>query len=295
MIGPFKKYEMKTASLVSLGLHVGVLGWAMVSFSTTARDATPPPSLPVDLVSVEDFSKLTKGQKDAKTPEPKPPLAEKKAEIPKEVEQAQPKAEEKKKPIETAKADDTPPPPKAAEPKPDPIAEKLTKPEPPKPQEAKVEPPKPVPPKKPVKPQPKFDPDKIAALLDKRDAVREASAGPTLSNTASLGASSGTAARLSQSEIDALRARLRQCWNPPVGASDASRQYVVFRVLFKRDGTIGRDPALIEGPATNMGPALAESAKRALLQCQPYTMLRPDNYDSWKDMEIKFDPIEMFG
>ena len=177
MIGPLKKYEMKTASLVSLGLHVGVLGWAMVSFSTTARDATPPPSLPVDLVSVEDFTKITKGQKDVKpAPEPKPPLAEQKAEVPKEVEKTLPKADEKKKPIETAKADDAPPPPKA-EPKPDPIAEKLTKPQPPQP-EAKVEPPKPVPPKKPVKPQPKFDPDKIAALLDKRDAVREASAGP---------------------------------------------------------------------------------------------------------------------
>ena len=294
MIGRLKKFEMKTASVVSLGLHVGVLGWALVSFSTTARDAPSPPSLPVDLVSVEDFSKMTKGQKDAKTPEPKPPLAEKKADVPKEVEQAQPKAEEKKKPIETAKADDAAPPPTRVEPKPDPIAEKLTKPEPPKP-EAKVEPPKPVPPKKPVKPQPKFDPDKIAALLDKRDAVREASAGPTLNHTPALGANSGSDARLSQSEIDALRARLRQCWNPPVGASEASKVYVVFRVMFKRDGTIAREPALIEGTASQLGPALGESAKRALLQCQPYTMLRPDHYDLWKDMEIKFDPVEMFG
>src|SRR5690606_3601118 len=85
MIGRLNNFEMKTASLVSLGLHVAVLGWAMVSFSTTARDATEAPSLPIDLVSVEDFSKLTKGQKDVKTPEPKPPLAEKKAEVPKEV------------------------------------------------------------------------------------------------------------------------------------------------------------------------------------------------------------------
>ena len=294
MIGRLKKYEMKTASIVSLGLHVGVLGWAMVSFSTSARDAPTPPSLPVDLVSVEDFTKITKGQKDVKpTPEPKPPLAEKKAELPKEVEQAQPKADEKKKPIETAKADDAPPPPKA-EPKPDPIAEKIEKPEQPKP-EAKVEPPKPVPPKKPVKPQPKFDPDKIAALLDKREAVREASASPVQNNIPSLGANSGSSARLSQSEIDALRARLRQCWNPPVGVSDARNIFVVFRVMFKRDGTIARDPALIEGTASQMGPALGESAKRALLQCQPYTMLRPDTYDTWKDMEIKFDPIEMFG
>lgn len=294
MFGRLKKYEMKTASLVSLGLHVGVLGWAMVSFSTSARNAPTPPSLPVDLVSVEDFTKITKGQKDAKpAPEPKPPLAEKKVEIPKEIEQAKPKAEEKKKPIETAKADDAPPPPKA-ETKLDMAADKQEKAEPPKP-EAKVEPPKPVPPKKPAKPQPKFDPDKIAALLDKRDAVREASAAPTLNNTAALGASSGNAARLSQSEIDALRARLRQCWNPPVGVSDARNLFVVFRVVFNRNGTIAREPALIEGTASQMGPALGESAKRALLQCQPFTMLRPETYETWKDMEIKFDPVEMFG
>lgn len=295
MIGPLKKYEMKTASVVSFGLHVAVLGWAMVSFSSKALDAASPPALPVDLVSTEEFSKLTKGQKDAKLNLEMPkPMVEKQADIPKPVEQSKPKAEEKKKPVETAKADDAPPPP-PAETKPDPIADKLNKPEPPKP-EAKVEPPKPVPPKKPVvKPQPKFDPDKIAALLDKRDAVREASAGAVPNNIPAPGANSGSDARLSQSEIDALKARLRQCWNPPVGVNQAAKIYVVFRVMFKKDGTIAREPSLVEGSHSEMGPALGESARRALLQCQPYTMLRPEHYDMWKDMEIKFDPIEMFG
>ena len=38
--------------------------------------------------------------------------------------------------------------------------------------------------------------------------------------TPSLGTTTGTAARLSQSEIDALRARLMALWNPPVGVQD---------------------------------------------------------------------------
>ena len=42
-------------------------------------------------------------------------------------------------------------------------------------------------------------------------------------------------------------------------------------------------------------PALADSAKRALLFCQPFTMLRPDHYDQWKDLELKFDPQELLG
>jgi hypothetical protein len=40
---------------------------------------------------------------------------------------------------------------------------------------------------------------------------------------------------------------------------------------------------------------MAESAKRAILTCQPFKMLRADTYDQWKDIEITFDPREMFG
>jgi len=40
---------------------------------------------------------------------------------------------------------------------------------------------------------------------------------------------------------------------------------------------------------------MAESAKRAILSCQPFTMLRADTYQLWKDIEITFDPREMFG
>jgi colicin import membrane protein len=38
----------------------------------------------------------------------------------------------------------------------------------------------------------------------------------------------------------------------------------------------------------------AESAKRAILQCQPYTMLRKETYNNWKDMELAFKPSDMF-
>jgi colicin import membrane protein len=285
--------NFKTASGISAALHGGVLLFALITFSGSALDATPPPSMPIDLVSVDEFTKLTKGAKDAKPdlemPKPKPPV-EKKADVPKPVEETKPKVEEKQKPIETAKAE-APPPASAPEPKPDPIAEKLKKQDEPKVVEKKVE----LPPKKPPqKPQPKFDADKIAALLDKRQEVREASVGAE-PQAPSLGSSKGSDNKLSQSEIDAMRQRLRQCWNPPVGAADAPKLFVVFRVILKKDGSIARDPTLVEGTASQFGPALGESAKRALLQCQPYTMLKPEHYEMWKDMEITFDPREMFG
>ena len=214
------------------------------------------------------------------------PLVEKKGD-PKPVEDPTPKLTEK--PEVKATAQKTPEPQPL--PKPDPIAEKLKKQDEQK--QAKAEP-QPLPPKKPVRQQPKFDADKIAALLDKRDPQRQAATGAEVS-APTLGMAHGTAATLSQSEIDALRSRLRQCWNPPVGAADAANLSVVFRVLFRRDGSILQNPVLVQGPASQFGPALAESAMRALLQCQPYTMLKPEHYDQWKDMQITFDPRDMFG
>lgn len=69
----------------------------------------------------------------------------------------------------------------------------------------------------------------------------------------------------------------------------------MLRVLFKTDGSMVQAPTLVEGSASSLGPALAESAKRALLLCQPFTMLKPQHYDQWKDLELKFDPHELLG
>jgi len=306
-------FEMRKATAISVGLHAAVLLWATLSFSGKALEATPVDSLPVDMISEKEFSQLTKGVKDAPKPVEKPkPLVEKKAEEVKPVEETKPKVADKPeiKPTtektpqpppepkpekvekKEAKAPQKPPEPTAQQ-KADPIADQIKKQDEKK--EAKAVPDR-LPPKRPPQKQPpKFDADKIAALLDKRAPQRMAAAGAELNSVANLGAVKGDAAQLSQSEIDALRARLRQCWNPPVGAADAANLFVIFRVLFKRDGSIVQNPVLVQGPASQFGPALAESAKRALLQCQPYTMLRPEHYDTWKDMQITFDPREMFG
>ena len=98
-----------------------------------------------------------------------------------------------------------------------------------------------------AKPQPQFDPNKIAALLDKREPTRQASAAETLSTAPSLGKSDGKAAQLSQSEIDALRKRLGECWNPPAGAADGGQLKVVLRVLFKPDATVASAAATGRG------------------------------------------------
>ena len=163
--------RMRTASVISTGLHAAVLLWAVVSFTGETFKVTPAESLPVDLISEQEFSEMTKGIKDAPKPVETPkPLVEKKDE-------PKPKIEDFKAPI-TEKTDIKPTadkqPEPAPQPKPDPIAEKLKK------TETKVteaEPPR-LPPKKPPLPkQPKFDADKIAALLDQRAPQRQAVTG----------------------------------------------------------------------------------------------------------------------
>ena len=282
---------MRKATAISAGLHAAVLLWATLSFSGKTFDVTPAESLPVDFISEKDFSELTKGVKDAPKVEPPKPLVEKKAEEPpKPIEEAKPKVTEKK---ELQAAKEPAPPPEPPPPKADPIAEKLKQPDEPK--QAKTEP-QPLPPKKPPqKPQPKFEPDKIAALLDKRDPQRNAATGVEANATPSLGTAAGAAAQLSQSEIDALRARLMALWNPPVGMQDASQTQVTIRIRFRKDGTLAVGPQVITSGSGAQFNAMRDSAVRAVFVGQPYTMLRPEHYEQWKEIDFTFDTRQMFN
>ena len=280
---------MRKATAISAGLHAAVLLWATLSFSGKTFDVTPAESVPVDFIIEKDFSELTKGVKDAPKVETPKPLVEKKSEEPpKPIEEAKPKVTEKK---ELQAAKETAPPPEPQPPKPDTIAEKLKQQDEPK--QTKVD--QPLPPKKPpLKPQPKFEPDKIAALLDKRDPQRNAATGVEANATPSLGTAAGTAAQLSQSEIDALRARLMALWNPPVGMQDASQTQVTIRIRFRKDGTLAVGPQVITSGSGAQFNAMRDSAVRAVFVGQPYTMLRPEHYEQWKEIDFTFDTRQMF-
>jgi colicin import membrane protein len=276
---------MRKAAVISTGLHAAVLLWALVSFSGKTFEVTPAESLPVDLINDKDFSELTKGAKDAPKIEQPKPLVEKKAEEVKPAEEIAPKLTEKKE-LKTEQE-------KTAEPKPDLIADKLKKQDEPK-KEAKAEQ-QPMPPKKPPqKQQPKFDADKIAALLDKRVPQRNAATGAEPNSAPSLGTATGNAAQLSASELDALRRRLMALWNPPVGLQDAERSQVIIRIRFKRDGTLAAGPQVITSGSGTRYEAMRDSAVRAVFVGQPYTMLRPDHYEIWKEIDFTFDTSEMF-
>ena len=110
---------------------------------------------------------------------------------------------------------------------------------------------------------------------------------------AMLGAAAANAPELSQNEIDALRAQLMACWNPPVGVLDAKDLSVVLQFSLNRDGSVSGQPVLVNRASSPLFQVAVESAKRAVLSCQPFR-LPVAKYEAWQEVEVKFNS-EMFG
>lgn len=99
-----------------------------------------------------------------------------------------------------------------------------------------------------------------------------------------------TVANLSQQEIAALKARLKECWKPPAGLADTEDLVVMLRVSLKPDGTLRDDPAMLAASASENGPALLRTAASALRQCQPFSFLPAAKYKEWKILDLSFSP-----
>ena len=58
--------------VASVALHVLVIGWGLVSFSARSLEAPPLESMPVDIISADQLSKITAGIKTGEKDKPKP-------------------------------------------------------------------------------------------------------------------------------------------------------------------------------------------------------------------------------
>jgi outer membrane biosynthesis protein TonB len=308
---------LRTDWVISGSLHVAVLLVGLVTVASSRPTEEPPDYVPVGVVSNADISRLALGQENAAKPRGAKPLADaigdtksvkqlapkiakrtittqtpplpQPAPQPESKPEPKPKQAEKHEPKPERHAERKPEPKQGEKPakqtpsfKPDQIAALLKKDDHEKPRD------------KPRRETPKYDPNQIAQLLDHRDPQREAATAASLNNTPSLGApNAAPEAQLSQSEIDALRERIRECWSPPPGVDSNSNISVSLRVEFRPDGSLAQMPIVVSGSASPLGPALAESGKRALLACQPFTMLKPEHYAQWKDITVDFDPRDL--
>jgi colicin import membrane protein len=303
--------------VASVALHVLVIGWGLVSFSSKAFESTPEETLPVDIISSDQLAKVVAGMKSGKKENPKP-LVDKVAEA-KPVDDAVGKITEKapivtdtapppqpkpaEKPVE--KKPDPPKPvvenkpneePKSIEKKPDPpkvdpIAEALKKEEKkplPKPQVQAATPPQPTKPKA----ERTFDQTKIAALLDKRDPSRNAAAGDTLNSNAALGLVNGKAADNSATWGALFKEQVLRCWKKPYGGIEAQRVEAEFSIKLKKDGTLEAMPAAQTTPASPFQRVFQESGLRAIIECAPYR-LPPAFFEEWKYFNPVFDSRDL--
>lgn len=318
------KVNVDKTLVASIALHVLVMGWGLLTFSSRAFIA-PEESLPIDIISTDQLAQITNGQKTGKKEEPKPKV-EKIAEA-KPEEDSVGKVTEKKELIKTNSTPDTPPPKpveKPVEKKPDPpkpVAETKPKEEP-KPQEKKPDPARedPIaelqkkletkkPPPKPVEqkvaavqpqqqPKPKertFDPAQIARDLDKRAATRHELAGSALNASASLGSTSGTAATNVATWQGAFQGAVKRCFTPTYNGQDANQYEADIDIPMKIDGSLASEPVIVavRGPSRSIAQAVAESAKRAIVQCQVYSFLPKQQYDTWKLIPMTFGLKDM--
>ncbi|MBO0904450.1 hypothetical protein J1C47_12440 [Jiella sp. MQZ13P-4] len=146
-------------------------------------------------------------------------------------------------------------------------------------------------PSKPAQDDSQFDADKIAALLNKE---KSAGGGARRSQQqASLGGDRKTGGKLSQSELDALRGQVSQCWSPPAGVSEAGALRVTIRMRLDPSGGLEGRPELVEGGGgSTVERAAADAALRAVIRCAPYK-LPAEKYDTWSEVLLNFDPSQM--
>jgi outer membrane biosynthesis protein TonB len=160
-----------------------------------------------------------------------------------------------------------------------------------------------------------FDPSRISALLNRdptagarpeeRGERRPWRQPSTLEDQATgaeqdaprreaYGMPGGRDQRLGADELAAFRAQIARCWSPPVGGLGGDAIIVKLRVMLSEDGRLTRPPELTnDGNSPFFRPA-ADSAIRAVLQCQPYR-LAPEKFGQWRDMLLTFDPSRMYG
>lgn len=309
---------MRRSLTISLLAHAAILASAFVVLPNPKEfKVEEQESIPVDIVSIED---LGKRQATVKTPEkPVEKAAPKPVEVMKPVQPAPEVAPEVKTTVREQSAPPEPTPevkkeePKKEEPKPEPKPEELAElikktdePEPEKkkeePKKAEAKPQKPVekpPEKKPekkLKPKKEFNPDDIAAFLNKTDdkhtaplKPQEESGTPKQGEFNLSGNDDGVAADIA----DAIKQRLAKCWSIPPGAREAQISVKV-RFQLNPDGTVSGLPQVMNSNPDPLFTTTAQSAVSAVMECQPYDFLPQDKYDLWQDNGVNFNPNQMF-
>ena len=262
--------------VLSTVLHVLVVLSAFIVLPTPEKISLPDYALPIDVITIDEFTRMT-------SQDPKPEIKTDQAE---EIEK--PPANIRQETAPPPPADNTDampllgskpastPKPKEADSMPEPVnlvgdVVPLARPRPAKPER-----------------KPLLDTAAVQALLDKTPDLPE----PTPPKPV---ADLPPGERMSLSEIDAFRAQIRACWSVPAGAKNAESLVVRVRVQLDPSGRPIAKKVINRAQLTDsFFLSAAESVLRAIERCQPYKM-PPEKYESWREMELNFDPSKMLN
>ncbi|MBZ5758997.1 MULTISPECIES: hypothetical protein [Rhizobium] len=138
-----------------------------------------------------------------------------------------------------------------------------------------------------------FDADEISALLNKQQAT--GGGAKRQQQQAALGTDKpANGAKLSQSEIDALRSQIQNNWNVPAGMSGVEGMVIRVHMKLDESGTIvGMPDVQVTGGSESAQQALSGSATRAVMMSSPFKNLPRDKYDAWNEVIVNFDPSDL--
>lgn len=102
---------------------------------------------------------------------------------------------------------------------------------------------------------------------------------------------------LTATQVDLIRQTIRKCWHFPAGLKNAEDLVVDIEMELDQDGTVKR-AKIVDTSRMNSDPEYkiaAENAYRAVLdpECNPLPLPK-DKYEEWKNLELSFNPKEMF-
>lgn len=307
-LSKFYKVERERGVVLSTVMHLFFLFTILVGIPDLLLAPPPEPvTITVELLPVTGITNIKPMTSDKPKPDPKPE------------EKPKPPTKQEDKPAPAPKASEAPAP---KEPEPAPKEDAVPLPDSEKKKDEKKKEEKPDEKKKDKKPdEPKDEKktdkkksknDDFAALLDtlaeekeekKDDAEKKKEDEKKESEDKEDKASKNTSKTydeslpMSLSEKDAIMSQFAKYWNVPAGAKDAYELVVLIDIEVRQDGEILKVELANESKARySQDPffrAAADAAIRAVKMANPLKNLPPEKYQTWKEMELRFDPREM--
>ena len=150
-----------------------------------------------------------------------------------------------------------------------------------------------------IKKKDKFDPLKLAELIDKQKDTKQTNLEDVVEKDyEALDSTPSLDKRLTLSEEDAIRAQFMQCWSVPLGIPYDETMIVKIKIFLNTDGSLLKPPEVVQHermnkPGEKYFRTLAESALRAVRRCDPIKAPEAERYDNWKNLQLNFDPREI--